>query len=173
LPSPSIYSTDGDWEQFATPSGDSQLRAAYLDLVNEIRSLQSSVTSDADRASLRDGISTTLNGLNSTCQISYVDSSTGEPVTLRFEDVVSRLSELSFDDYACRELRWGHAERYNRCQAKNKDNFDNMMRWHRAMSAIRVSATRYSGNGSYDSVRTWKGGTEYLNLPSIRQLVGL
>lgn len=101
---PNIYGADGDWEAFSTPGRDQKLRSSFRGLVQFINTTAGTGTAQA-RA-----LVTTYTNIwkqrQTTCKLSYT-SSTGSPVKLTLNDVQARLFDLSFDPYACVEMRWG------------------------------------------------------------------
>ncbi len=108
-----IYGTDGEWEEFSTPSRDARLKVAFRDLflrvVNWVRLAE---TGDArleyrgDGPGLARDLVNLYDSMNQQMRIQYVNSA-GQPVVLSFHDVVLRLFDLSFDPYHSIERRWG------------------------------------------------------------------
>ena len=103
-----IYGTDGIWEEYSTPSRDARLKVAFREFYDRTRA----VILDAERHGLSAGreLATRLlqkyDELSSRLSVSYVNSA-GKTVTLSFDDVSSRLFDLSFDPYHSVEYRWG------------------------------------------------------------------
>jgi hypothetical protein len=108
-----IYGTDGEWEQYSTPSRDARLKVAFGELfqrvVQMIRMAESNdpnlVYSGSSRQ-LAEDLLRLYESLNPSLPVTYVNS-LGKPVVLTFHDVLQRLFLLSFDPYHSPELRWG------------------------------------------------------------------
>lgn len=106
-----IFGTEGEWENYATPSRDARLKVAFMDLL-------ASTKANIERYKKRDR-AIRYNGGNlaqdlfnvyaqkaQACQFSYTTSS-GRTVMLNLEAARQRLFAMSFDPYHCIELRWG------------------------------------------------------------------
>lgn len=106
-----IFGTEGEWENYATPSRDARLKVAFMDLL-------ASTKANIERYKKRDR-SIRYNGGNlaqdlfnvyaqkaQACQFSYTTSN-GRTVMLNLEAARQRLFAMSFDPYHCIELRWG------------------------------------------------------------------
>ncbi|OIP22830.1 hypothetical protein AUK22_10325, partial [bacterium CG2_30_54_10] len=112
LPS-NIYGTDGEWEQYSTPSRDARLKVAFRDLfLRAIAWIRLAETRDpileysGGPQQLAQELIGIYDSMNQGLRIQYVNSA-GKPVSLTFHDVVQRLFDLSFDPYHSIELRWG------------------------------------------------------------------
>lgn len=109
-----IYGSEGEWEAYATPSRDSRLRVAFMDLLNSAKAAVEK--SRAHDPSLiyngenlaKDLLQTYLQEAAS-CQFSYTNS-VGKSIPLNLETLRQRLLLLSFDPYHCIELRWGASQ---------------------------------------------------------------
>lgn len=102
-----IYGTEGEWEEYSTPSRDARLKAAVREIHRELSpALAALDDAGADRlraalaAAWRDEVA------RPECDLFYLDTA-GDPRDLSLDLVVDRLFELSFDPYHCPELRWG------------------------------------------------------------------
>lgn len=106
-----IYGTEGEWENYATPSRDARLKVAFMDLL-------ATTKSNIERYNRRDP-AIRYSGGNlaqdlfaiyakkaTACQFSYVTSS-GRTVLMNLEAARQRLFDMSFDPYHCIERRWG------------------------------------------------------------------
>jgi hypothetical protein len=96
-----IYGTLGDWETYATPARDARLKAAFRELHETTRALD---TLPGLAAPLRAAWAEETAA--PACRFAYV-SSRGTRVTFGLDTVLDRLFDLSFDPYHCVELRWG------------------------------------------------------------------
>lgn len=106
-----IYGTDGEWENFSTPSRDARLKVSFVDLLETTKS-------SIERFNRRDpaikysggNLARDLYNVYAerakACQFSYTMSN-GQKVLMNLEAARQRLFEMSFDPYHCMELRWG------------------------------------------------------------------
>lgn len=120
-----IYGAYGEWEDYSTPGRDLRIRARIGGVVNQARHLLNMIMSDDPTYSYQAppgaDMRSTLTSLKReffrvytevarSCEITYV-SSVGREVRLPFEEVLSRVSKMSFDPYMCIERRWGASSR--------------------------------------------------------------
>lgn len=108
---PNIYGTEGDWEEFSTPSRDARLKTAFKELYDSARRfLWMAQRKDAKLAykgqNLAADMLAAYDAHAAMCQISYVRSN-GSKVSFGYEEARRRLFAMSFDPYQCPELRWG------------------------------------------------------------------
>jgi hypothetical protein len=105
-----IYGTQGEWEEYSTPSRDARFKAATLEARTLIEQMVEKyhdrdpmvVYSGNDLA----GDLRRVYAQESKCAISYKNSN-GVAVNLTLDQVIDRMYALSFDPYHCSELRWG------------------------------------------------------------------
>ncbi|MFN3868392.1 MAG: hypothetical protein ACK4MF_04925 [Hyphomicrobiaceae bacterium] len=110
LPS-NIYITQGDWETYATPSRDAQLKVLFVNLREDIERF---ITMSAGQsrfiryegASLRADLKQAYEQEAAACNITYTRTD-GSQRTLTFAEIKERLFLMSFDPHHCVELRWG------------------------------------------------------------------
>lgn len=106
-----IYGTEGEWENYATPSRDARLKVAFMDLLATTKS-NIERYHHRDRAirysggNLAQDLFAIYAKKATACQFSYVTSS-GRSVLMNLEAARQRLFDMSFDPYHCIELRWG------------------------------------------------------------------
>lgn len=106
-----IFGTEGEWENFATPSRDARLKVAFMDLLQQTKS-------NIERFNRRDP-AIKYSGGNlaadlfkvyakkaQACQFSYTTTN-GLTVKMNLEAARQRLFAMSFDPYHCIEHRWG------------------------------------------------------------------
>lgn len=108
-----IYGTDGEWEEYSTPSRDARLKVAFRDLfLRTVGWIKMAETGDprleyrGDGPALARELIDLYDRLNQQMRIQYINSA-GQPVVLSFHDVAVRLFDLSFDPYHSIERRWG------------------------------------------------------------------
>lgn len=103
-----IYGTDGLWETYSTPSRDARLKVAFKEFYdNTKRSILSLANTNYNLArQVASGILFQYKDLSSQYCIYYTNS-VGQQVKLTFDDVATRLFDMSFDPYHSAELRWG------------------------------------------------------------------
>ncbi|PPD30530.1 MAG: hypothetical protein CTY20_02825 [Hyphomicrobium sp.] len=106
-----IYVTQGDWETYATPSRDAQLKNTFRVLREDVErflnlSQKSSPFIRYDGNDLRQDLMETYEAEAANCNITYIKSD-GVSQTLGFKEIKSRLFKMSFDPHHCVERRWG------------------------------------------------------------------
>jgi len=106
-----IYSTDGAWENFSSPSRDIRLKGAFLQLKLTAQLLKSKVdTKDQlyqfSGSDIVQDLVETYSTEAENCKIKYINSDK-QVVTINLNQLQERLHLLSFDPYHCVERRWG------------------------------------------------------------------
>ena len=106
-----IYGTEGEWEDFSTPSRDARLKTAFKELRdNAERFMTMARAADARLAyrgnDLAGDMLAAYDRAAAGCSVSYVRSD-GSPVSFGYEEARRRLFRFSFDPYQCAERRWG------------------------------------------------------------------
>ncbi len=108
---PNIYGTEGEWEDFSTPSRDARLKTSFKELRDQVQRFVEWHAA-ADRrvhyqgADLLMDLLTAYDQEAAQCTIIYLRSN-ATPVQLGYEEVRRRMFLLSFDPYHCIERRWG------------------------------------------------------------------
>ncbi len=106
-----IYGTEGEWEDYSTPSRDARLKSSFKELRDQVQRFVEWHAA-ADRRIHYQGENLLYDLLRaydqeaSACTITYLRSN-GTPVQLGYEEVRRRMFLLSFDPYHCIERRWG------------------------------------------------------------------
>lgn len=142
-----IYGTDGEWENYSTPSRDARLKVSFMDLLAQTKS-------NIERYNKRDP-SINYSGGNlagdlyavyakkaQECQFSYTTTH-GKTVTMNLEAARQRLFNMSFDPYHCVEKRWGARipEELAGCtDDANKNAWYEAQKWLRYQSERRYDA---------------------------------
>lgn len=106
-----IYGTEGDWETYSTPSRDARLKVSFQELHDQVANflhLHQSQEAELDYTGgdLKGDLLNAYQTETASCHVSY-QASDGSERVLSFEDIKSRLFDLSFDPYHCVERRWG------------------------------------------------------------------
>lgn len=109
-----IYGTEGEWEEYSTPSRDARLKASFKELRDQVQRFVEWHTAGDKRVRFTGGnISQALlkayDEEAALCTITYLRSN-GTPVQLGYEEIRKRLFLLSFDPYHCIERRWGASQ---------------------------------------------------------------
>jgi hypothetical protein len=106
-----IYGTEGDWEDYSTPSRDARLKTAFVELrdiagrfMALYRARDPKLTYRGD--DLATDMLTAYDLAASACTIAYTRSD-GSRIAFGYEEARRRLFRLSFDPYQCVERRWG------------------------------------------------------------------
>ena len=108
---PNIYGTEGEWEEYSTPSRDARLKTAFKELYDAAkRFLAMAAHGDPKLGykgkNLAGDMLDAYDAHAAQCQISYTRSN-GSKVSFGYEEARRRLFTLSFDPYQCPERRWG------------------------------------------------------------------
>jgi hypothetical protein len=111
---PNIYGTEGEWEEFSTPSRDARLKASFQELYQQVERFLDWHASGDKRirfggSNLAAALLKVYDEEAATCTLSYVRSN-GAPVQMTYEQMRKRLFQMSFDPYHCIERRWGASE---------------------------------------------------------------
>lgn len=117
LPQNIYLSEDGEWEAYATPARDARLRAAFVQFRADLgRMIGLWLARDPrivhDGLFLKDDLLRAYDEQSAACRITFLTSGVGgdkRPVTMTFDGMARHLLAMSFDPYACEELRWGDA----------------------------------------------------------------
>jgi hypothetical protein len=139
-----IYGTNGDWENYSSPSRDARLKAAFHELRQHAEHMIQLLSQHSPQIEYSGSVSSLSRELLNTydreanaCVISYTKSD-GQSQSLNFEQVRQRLFDLSFDPYHCAELRWGASgNELNSC-----DSNQNKRQWYRAEIRLRNQIER-------------------------------
>ena len=108
-----IYGTEGEWEEFSSPSRDARLKTSFKELRDQVqRFVEWHAAGDKRIVYQGSGLARDLLQTYDTeaaaCLTPYTRSD-GSQVQLGYEEVRRRLFWLSFDPYHCIERRWGAA----------------------------------------------------------------
>ena len=106
-----IYGTEGEWESYSTPGRDLRLRKKVLDIPAAAKNwvdryLEHDSLIQYSGTDLKQDIIKTYLDSVLNCKITYINS-VGKPVKLGLETLLGRMTQLSYDPYACPERRWG------------------------------------------------------------------
>ncbi|MBC7712978.1 MAG: hypothetical protein H7177_06550 [Rhizobacter sp.] len=146
-----IYGTDGDWENFSTPSRDARLKAS----IREGRALMTKMIQGEktkNPAIVYEGLD-----IVSDLKATYAESSTkcavdvkksnGQIQSLTLDTVLKSIYKLSFDPYHCAELRWGMMDLES---LKSCNSSKEKMEWYQAEQGLRNLIDRdYSAKMDY------------------------
>lgn len=106
-----IYGTEGDWEEFSTPSRDARLKTSFKEVRDQVQRFVEWHAA-GDKRIVYQGTDLLTDLLKifdqeaAACSISYKRSD-NSIATLGYEEVRRRMFRLSFDPYHCVERRWG------------------------------------------------------------------
>jgi hypothetical protein len=106
-----IYGTEGDWEDYSTPSRDARLKTAFKELRDNAERFMALYRARDPRLAyggtdLAGDMLAVYDRTAAACTTSYVRSD-GTSVSFGYEEARRRLFRLSFDPYQCVERRWG------------------------------------------------------------------
>lgn len=133
-----IYGTDGDWEDYSSPSRDARLKASIREgrslIVKMIEGYKNSDPSiQYSGVDLMEDMKEAYNESIQKCKIE-LKKTNGSTISFDLGVVLKNIYKLSFDPYHCVELRWGmtDAESLKSC-AQSKDKLD----WYNAEQGLR------------------------------------
>jgi hypothetical protein len=106
-----IYGTEGDWEDYSTPSRDARLKTAFKELRDAAERFMEFYRNHDPRLVYRGGdlagdMLAAYTNAAAACTVSYRRSD-GSAASFGYEEARRRLFRLSFDPYQCVERRWG------------------------------------------------------------------
>jgi surface antigen len=109
-----IYGTEGEWEEYSTPSRDARLKASFKELRDQVQRFVEWHNAGDKRVRFQGGsiVQALLKAYDeeaALCTITYLRSN-GTPVPLGYEEIRKRMFMLSFDPYHCIERRWGASQ---------------------------------------------------------------
>ncbi len=133
-----IYGTDGDWENYSTPSRDARLKASVKEgrelLMKMIEGVKSGDRKFEYRGTaLIQDLKNIYNEKSKSCELK-IQLSKGETGKVNLDFLIENIFKLSFDPYHCAELRWGLLDKENleRCESSK-----NKMDWYNAEQGLR------------------------------------
>jgi len=142
-----IYVTQGDWEAYATPSRDAQLKTMFKELRDDIQRFitmhgQASRHIVYTGSDLKGDLKRAHESGAAACSITYTRTD-GVKQTLSFAEIKRRLFRMSFDPHHCVERRWGatEADELAACP-DNKLKQD----WYEAQQRLRNQIVRTIGD---------------------------
>jgi hypothetical protein len=111
LPNNIYGSDDPEWESYATPSRDARLRATLAQFDKDMAQMvQMWINRDPrivyDGNFLKQDLQDAYAEESKSCTLTYL-SSGKKPISLTLDEMIHRISRMSFDPYNCVELRWG------------------------------------------------------------------
>lgn len=106
-----IFGADGEWEAYSTPSRDMRLKLKILSIPDAAKSWFTRYKSGDEMVSykgadLKADLIKTYQQAVATCKIVYKNSA-GKDTTVGLDSLIARISRVSYDPYACPEIRWG------------------------------------------------------------------
>lgn len=106
-----IYGADGEWEAYSSPGRDLRLKLKILEIPDLAKSWvqrfkENDELIDYKGSDLKSDIISIYKKTVDSCQIQFLNSQK-KIVTLSLENLIGRVSRLSYDPYACPEIRWG------------------------------------------------------------------
>lgn len=146
-----IYGTDGEWEDYSTPSRDARLKTAVAEFYGDVVRMHT-LYKARDAKVIYDGNDIVGDMLNAyeqasaSCQLSYKKSD-GRIQNLDFHSFAERLYAMSFDPYHCVELRMGATSGTELASCNQSSTKD---AWYKAEQSIRNSLNR-----PYEKKMSW------------------
>jgi hypothetical protein len=140
---PNIYGTEGEWEDFSSPSRDARLKTSFKELRDQVQRFVEWHGAGDRRIQYAGGnlLGDLLGAYDqeaNACTISYMRSN-GTPMVLGYEEIRRRLFLLSFDPYHCVERRWGASDPVELSSCRD-DNYK--AEWYAAEQHLRNQIDR-------------------------------
>ncbi len=138
-----IYGTNGEWEDYSTPSRDARIKVSFQAIYDDIAGFLEGYYVAKDPKIVYSGenlISDLLEvyeKANQECKISYTKSN-GVSKNLTLREITKKLFKLSFDPYHCPELRWGELDQELASCLDNQDK----RKWYEAEQGLRNQLER-------------------------------
>ncbi|HWU26145.1 MAG TPA: hypothetical protein VN154_07040 [Rhizomicrobium sp.] len=170
LPDNIYGSNDMQWEQYATPSRDARIKAAFAQFYSDMKEMITLWEARDPRIVydgqfLKDDLEQAYDAQSKACTITYLSSSK-HPVSMSFDDMAQRLFRMSFDPYDCIEYRWGaEGDEADSCS----DNAAKR-RWYEAEARLRNQPDRtydITMNFTLDDLTSRRKGTGIDAPPSV------
>ncbi len=162
-----IYGTDGEWEEYSTPSRDARLKTSFKELYDNVQQWLEMAAQGSNRiiyngTNLKMDLKTAFEGMVASCSLKY-ENSNGERVRFSLNDVAGNLWKLSFSPYHCPELRWGGiGPLASSCSSGDK------VKWYKAQAKLRNQIERtyeVRMNYSADELLTGSGTSLGVSAP--------
>jgi hypothetical protein len=108
---PNIYGTEGNWEEYSTPSRDARLKVSFKELRDQAERFVKMYEAGDPKlvykgSNLVGDLLAVYDREAAACKLTYIRSDNSQ-VTLGYDDMRRRLFLMSFDPYHCVERRWG------------------------------------------------------------------
>jgi hypothetical protein len=154
-----IYGTEGDWEEYSSPSRDARLKTSFKELRDQVQRMVEWQAA-GDKRVRYEGTDLLFDLLNaydqeaSACTITYLRTN-GLAVQMGYEEVRRRMFLLSFDPYHCIERRWGATQ-----PAEAMTCHDDLAKteWYAAEQALRNQIDRtYDARMDFDLAELKQG----------------
>ena len=158
LPDNIYTANDDEWESYASPSRDARLKTAFAQLYIDLQKMmflyqQRDPRIVYDGLFLKQDLQKMYAEEAAACSITYTNSR-GEPVMLKFDDIVQRLFRLDFDPYHCIERRWGATG----AELASCTDDETKGRWYQAEQRLRNQIDRtYDVRMGFSLVQLEKG----------------
>ncbi|MEY4966489.1 MAG: hypothetical protein RL274_2072 [Pseudomonadota bacterium] len=138
-----IYaSEDKEWEAYATPSRDANVRSRFvqltMDIAMSVLRAQARGQDYHEIWALKTRMQQAYDEKAATCQVIYSNSA-DVPVPFGFDEAVQRLFAMSFDPYYCTERRWGATSEAELATCKDDET---KTRWYQAEQNLRNQVER-------------------------------
>jgi hypothetical protein len=133
-----IFGADGEWEAYSTPSRDMRLKLKVLSIPESAKTWMSRYLAKDPLMSykgqnLKQDLITAYKQSVSSCKITYKNS-LGADTTIGLEVLIGRIAQISYDPYACPEIRWGS---YRQADLATCADSQEKMEWHSLQQFLR------------------------------------
>ncbi len=138
-----IYGTDGEWEEYSSPSRDARLKTSFKEARDRVEDFEKLFEARDpsivfNGGNLRRDLLAVYHQVADACRISYKKSD-GSEKQLDLTEAMHRIFALSFDPYHCPELRWGATDAAELASCADSQN---KREWYRGEQSLRNQLER-------------------------------
>ncbi len=133
-----IFGADGEWEAYSTPGRDMRLKLKMVSIPETAKTWMSRYQAKDPLLSysgtnLKADLIEAYKQSVAACKITYKNSA-GKDVTIGLETLINRVAQISYDPYACPEVRWGA---YKQDELASCQDSQEKMEWHHLQQFLR------------------------------------
>jgi hypothetical protein len=134
-----IFGASGEWEAYSTPGRDLRLKMKMYSIPNAAKDWVARYQAqdplvEYSGADLKGDLILTYKESVAQCVIKYRNS-LNQSIKLELESIIGRVARLSYDPYACPEIRWGAA--IGSAEANTCQDSQEKLEWHALQQYLR------------------------------------
>ena len=133
-----IFGADGEWEAYSTPGRDMRLKLKMMSIPETAKTWMARYQAKDPLLSysgtnLKADLIAAYKQSVAACRITYKNSA-GTDMTIGLETLINRVAQISYDPYACPEVRWGA---YKQDELATCQDSQEKMEWHHLQQFLR------------------------------------